>query len=94
MNKNNEEHAPGAQGEHKEFTIIVNAREKTWNKKEISYEEIIVLAFGSYSDNENIIYTVTFSKGPKSHHEGSMVKGDSVEVKDGMIFNVTPTNKS
>ncbi len=94
MNENNEKQNPSAQGEQKEYTIIVNAREKTWIKKEISYEEVIVLAFGSYSSDENIVYTVTFSRGPESHHEGSMVKGDSVRVKNGMIFNVTQTNKS
>ena len=83
------------QKEHdKEVTIIVNTREKTWNKNEISYEEVIVLAFGSYSNDENVVYTVTYSKGPDSHHEGSLVKGGSVKVKDGMIFNVTQTNKS
>ena len=83
------------QKEHdKEVTIIVNTGEKTWNKKEISYEEVIVLAFGSYSNDENVVYTVTYSKGPDSHHEGSLVKGGSVKVKDGMIFNVTQTNKS
>ena len=58
MNKNNEEHDPGIQGEQKEYTIIVNAREKIWNKKEISYEEVIVLAFGSYSNDENIVVFV------------------------------------
>ena len=83
------------QKEHdKEVTIIVNTREKTWNKKEVSYEEVIVLAFDSYSNDENVVYTVTYSKGPDSHHEGSLVKGGSVKVKDGMIFNVTQTNKS
>ena len=83
------------QKEHdKDVTIIVNTREKTWNKKEISYEEVIVLAFDSYSNDENVVYTVTYSKGPDSHHEGSLVKGGSVKVKDGMIFNVTQTNKS
>lgn len=87
MNENHKEH-------DKEVTIIVNTREKTWNKKEISYEEVIVLAFGSYSNDENVVYTVTYSKGHDSHHEGSLVKGDSVKVKDGMIFNVTQTNKS
>lgn len=94
MNKNQEEHDLSAPIDHKEVTIIVNTREKTWNKKEISYQEVIVLAFGSYSSDENTVYTVTFSRGPESHHEGSMVKGDSVKVKDGMRFNVTPTNKS
>jgi len=82
------------QKEHKEVTIIVNTREKTWNEKKISYEEVIILAFGSYSDDPNIVYTVTFTKGEKPKHEGSLMKGESVKVKDGMIFNVTQTNKS
>lgn len=77
-----------------EVTIIVNTREKVWNEKKISYEQVIVLAFGSYSNDPNVVYTVTYSKGPESHHEGSLVSGKSVEVKDGMIFNVTQTNKS
>lgn len=94
MNENNEKHNHDAQGKHKEFTIIVNTREKTWSKGEISYEEVIVLAFDSYSNDENIVYTVTFSRGHESHHEGSMIKGDSVKVKKEMIFNVTQTNKS
>ena len=78
----------------KEVIIIVNTREKTWLKKEISYEEVIVLAFGSYPNNESIVYTVTYSRGEKPNHEGSLVIGQSVKVKKGMIFNVTPTNKS
>ncbi|MFA5393817.1 MAG: multiubiquitin domain-containing protein [Candidatus Ratteibacteria bacterium] len=92
--ENQKEGGQGGHGEHKEVTIIVNTREKIWDKKEISYEEVVVLAFGSYSDDENIVYTVTFSKGESPHHEGSLVKGDSVKVKKGMIFNVTQTNKS
>ncbi|OGS23434.1 MAG: hypothetical protein A2297_01290 [Elusimicrobia bacterium RIFOXYB2_FULL_48_7] len=78
----------------KEYTIIVNSREKTWNEKEISYQEVIVLAFGSYSADPNMVYTITYAKGEESRPKGSMVKGVSVKVKNGMIFNVTPTNKS
>lgn len=80
--------------EHKEVTIIVNSREKTWNEKEISYKQVVILAFDSYSDDENTVYTVTYTKGEESRHEGSLVKGESVKVKEGMIFNVTQTNKS
>lgn len=82
------------QKKDKEITIIVNSREKSWNKKQISFEEVVILAFGSYSNDENTVYTVTYSKGDESHHEGIMVKGDIVKVKKGMIFNVTQTNKS
>lgn len=80
-------------GHEKEVTIIVNAREKKWGKKEISYREVIELAFGSYSDDENVVYTVTYSKG-EDRKEGSLTKGQTVKVKDGMVFNVTRTDKS
>jgi hypothetical protein len=80
--------------EHKEVTIWVNTLPHPWGKKDkISFEEVVVLAFGSYSNDENIVYTVNYAKGPESNHEGSLVKGKEVKVKDGMIFNATQTNK-
>lgn len=79
---------------HKEVTIIVNTREKQWEKENISYEEVVLLAFGSYSDDERITYTVTYTRGDDSKPDGSLIKGQSVKVKNGMIFNVTETNKS
>ncbi len=93
-NDNKEEEKGSNEEERKEITIIVNTREKKWDKKEISYKEVVVLAFGSYSDDPNVMYTVTYSKGERPHQDGSLVKGESVKVKDGMIFNVTQTNKS
>ena len=78
----------------KEFKIIVNAREKVWKEPTISFEQVIVLAFGSYDNNPNKGYTVTYSKGPKPNREGTMVKGAVVEVKKNMIFDVTATDKS
>jgi hypothetical protein len=79
----------------KSITIIVNTREKEWDKKKISYQEVVILAYGEYSDNPLISYTVTYSNGPKQNPEGSMVKnGKDVHIHDGMIFNVTKTDKS
>lgn len=75
-------------------TIFVNTRPKKWSAREISFQEVVVLAFGNYSDDPNVVYTVTFSKGPESKREGTMVSGQSVKVKEGMVFNVTQTNKS
>ena len=46
MDKKNEEHGHDDHDDHKEVTIIVNTREKKWGKKEISYKEVIELAFG------------------------------------------------
>ena len=74
--------------------VIVNAREKPWSKDTISFEEVTVLAYGSISANQNVIYTVNYVKGVPSKPEGSMVKGDVISVNNKMIFNVTQTNKS
>ncbi len=78
----------------KEFALIVNTREKHWEKDRISYKEVIELAFGNYSDDPNTTYTVDYSRGPKENPEGSLTKGHGVEVKSGMVFNVTETHKS
>lgn len=78
----------------KEVTIFVNARPKEWPDKRISFEQVITLAFGSYSDDENIDYTVSFSKGDDSKKEGTLTKGEDVKVKNGMVFNATRTDKS
>lgn len=74
--------------------IIVNGRPKQWNEKTITFEQVVVLAFGNYDPNPDKVYTVTYDKGPHENHEGSMVRGSKVYVKNKMIFNVTATDKS
>jgi len=82
-----------APGQNKEFKIIVNGKQKIWTEKTISFAQVVQLAFGSPT-NPNTIYTVTYKKGEDKKPEGSLVEGESVHVKEGMIFNVTPTDKS
>lgn len=76
------------------ITLIVNGRPKLWTEKTITFEQVIVLAFGTYDPNPAKVYTDIYDKGPHENPEGSMVKGDKVFVKDKMIFNVTATDKS
>jgi len=83
-----------APGQNKVFTILVNAREKEWSEKKITYDQVIVLAFGAISTDPNVSYSVTYKKGDNEKPEGIMVSGDDVKVKDGMRFNVTQTNRS
>jgi len=76
------------------ITLIVNARPKPWNKRTISFEEVVVLAFGNYDQNPNRIYTVTYSNGVPPKPEGTMVKGQVIHVKDKTNFDVSATDKS
>jgi hypothetical protein len=77
----------------KEITIIVNARPKPWLDKDISFQQVVVLAFGTFPQDPSTAYTITY-KGGESKKEGSMILDDIIKVKDKMIFNVTATNKS
>jgi hypothetical protein len=92
---NSEEHKNEAPGQNKEFKIYVNGREKIFIGKEITFREVVGLAYESPVFNDQIIYTVTYSKGVDKKPKGSMVDGgDPVHVKEEMIFNVTRTDKS
>lgn len=79
---------------HYKIMLIVNGRPKPWEERAITFEQVVVLAFGSYDSNPNRVYTVTYDRGPYENLEGTMVKEDKVLTKDKMIFNVTCTDKS
>jgi hypothetical protein len=85
----NEEH-----GHEKTFTIIVNGRKKEVATKELSYVDIVNLAYDNNPPTgPNIVITVTFKKG-EGDKQGTLLPGDTIKIKDGMIFNVTATDKS
>jgi hypothetical protein len=81
-------------GHDRTVTIIVNTREKTWAKKKISFAEVIALAFDPPPSGGNWSFTVAYRRGQGNKPEGSLVEGQSVQVKGGMIFNATATDKS
>jgi uncharacterized protein YegP (UPF0339 family) len=92
------ENAPNAkicyEGDEFDTTIIVNGSPKIWNDKDILFQEVVRLAFGSYIENDRTCYTATYARGRSKKPQGSMVKGDVVKVKHKMVFNVTATDKS
>jgi Multiubiquitin len=78
-----------------ETTIIVNGQEKTTTEKELTFEEVVSIAYdGNPPTGPNWEFTVTYRRGQKDKPEGSLVAGGSVKVKEGMIFNVRATDKS
>ena len=77
---------------NKDFKIIVNGREKTVTAEEMSFAEIVALA--NLPAGPNFFYTVTFKRGHGNKPEGTLVDGEKIKIKEGMIFNVTATDKS
>lgn len=88
-----DDHKHEGQGQDKTFTIIVNGREKTVTGKEISFDAVVRLAYPPPHD-PNMMFTVTYRRGEGNKPEGTLVEGELVKVKEGMVFNVSATNKS
>jgi hypothetical protein len=77
-----------------EIKIFVNTRPKKISQRRLSYMEVVKLAYPDGPYGENYVYTVDYLKGPPADPEGSLVDGDSVEIKNGMRFDVSFTDKS
>lgn len=79
----------------KTVTIIVNTREHTVEKnKEISFDEIVSLAYdGNPPTGKYIEFSVMYRRG-HGNKDGSLITGQTVKVKDGMVFNVSATDRS
>jgi hypothetical protein len=78
----------------KEITIVVNGTQKSVHKEEFTFDEIVKLAFDNPPYGENTLFSVTYRRGHGHKPEGILAPGESVKVKDGMIFDVTATDKS
>lgn len=87
--------APHRNEAPKTVTIIINGRPKTVPKNDdLTFEEIVGLAFENPPTGDGIQYTIQYSRGQGNKPTGVLVEDQSVKVKDGMEFDVTSTNRS
>ena len=85
----------GKEKKPKEISIIVNGRSKTVSKNDdLTFEEVVALAFENPQTGDGIQYTVQYMRGRGNKPSGTLVEDQSVKVKEGMEFDVTPTNRS
>lgn len=75
-------------------SIIVNTRKKEVEGKEVTYDQILVLAFTTVPSGDNWEVTVAYRDGPGQNKQGTMLPGSTVRIKKDMIFDVTATDKS
>jgi len=79
---------------HRTFEIVINGELHVVRQHKLTFEDIVRLAFPDAVFNDDIVYTVTYKRGPEQNREGSLVVGESVVIKNGMIFNAKRTDKS
>lgn len=93
-NDHDDDHGQGGGGGRSETAIIVNTREKTVQGKDVTYDQIVALAFETIPSGENIEITVLYRDGPGQNKEGTLSPNGSVRIRKDMIFDVTATDKS
>lgn len=73
------------------ITIAVNTKSFPWHNKKITFEQVVELAFpGQPYDPSGTLVEYSRAHGP----DHALTVGQSVEVKDGMVFDVEPANRS
>jgi hypothetical protein len=74
-------------------TIEVNTRSFDVHHGKISFEEVVNLAYPPKPGQPRVACTVTYHyKNESVDHE--LAAGESVEIREGMVFVATPTNES
>lgn len=81
-----------APGQNKASVVIINGRPRDVTGQRISYIQLVQLAFPDDQPNQTTVYTITYSD--PHGKDGTLVSGQDVHIKEGMIFNVTKTNQS
>ena len=78
----------------REINIVVRGRSRKVSGCIISFDEVVALAYNPVRTEPFIVYTVSYSRGPKANPEGDLFRGQAVKIKEGMVFCVTETDKS
>ena len=76
--------------------IVVNGREVRLREADVSFEDLVGLAFPGtdLTTSGSRALTVTYRRGPPDRPEGSLISREAIRVQPGEVFNVTGTNKS
>jgi len=81
-------------GQPKQYVIVLNLKKKTVTMNRLTFDQLVDLAFNPRPTGPNIMFTITYGNGPKANPEGELLPGHSVKIKEGMVFCVTPTDRS
>lgn len=77
-----------------QMTIIVNGRQKTVDKRNLSFDDLVTLTYDPVPTGPDVGFVITYSHGPRHNPEGTLREGGVVRIKNSMVFNVTTIDRS
>ena len=78
----------------KEIQIVVNGTSHVVQTDEVTFDNVVDLAYPDGARGDLVTYTVTFYDGAGRPPEGVLAEGEKAKVKNGTVFNVTRTDRS
>ena len=78
----------------KQIDIIVNGTPYPVPGDEVSFDQVVDIAYPDGGRGPLITYTVNFYNGAGRPPEDKLIEGQEAKIKDGTVFNVTRTDRS
>lgn len=74
--------------------VVVNGRRQSLAVPEVTFEDLVGIAYPEVPVTANSMFSVTYRHGPLDRPEGSLAPSQRLRAVNGVVFNVTATNKS
>lgn len=85
-------HTESEHEQHHAIKIVVNGRDREVRDRSLTYQQVVKLAFPNDPVEPNTVYTVAYAN--PHGHDGTLVDCQEVDIKKGMVFNVSKTSRS
>jgi hypothetical protein len=93
-NRKKDSMSPAENNHRKVLTIIVNATPHEWTDEEITYSQVVQIAYPGEVVSANSTFKVSYMKKNGHNLDPLVYSSSPVKVKEGMVFNVTPANRA
>ena len=74
--------------------ITINGTSHEWESREITYDDIVKLAYGELPSDPRTYFTVTYKRGQGNGEQGNVAPGQTFKVTNKMKFYVSASNQS
>jgi len=91
-NRGNGDYGPS--GGRNTVPITVNTTDSNEPKGKITYSRVVEIGYPDVATYPNATYSIVYERGPKANPEGTLSKGGSVVIGEGMRFRVKRTGES
>ena len=75
-------------------TIAINSRKFEEPKGKITYDRVVELAYPDHAQFPDATYSIVYERGASGRAQGTLSKGGSIQMVEGMRFRVKRTGES